>query len=319
MSGNKPSENSTKTTDTAQKSNSVTTTKEVKKTTESLKEDNKISPAPRLLVLRNTGVSKQLVVVDNGKEEVVFTDADEKYKILNVIGLDVNGFAYALVGTNYDTPDGKIAKITTDKTGELKLLGQDSYMGLPAVSPSGKDILEVRFDNSESNFGFNLIKKTNSQETSIDKDEKGINYPTYSENGKVAYLKGQSGTSPTVLAIYSGNKKENVFTFGESDVVTGLNWLGEDKIIIAQEKFANNATNQGKVKILDLKTKKITDFIDLTGKERYIKSSQNGWVAMISGQITGPEDLSGNVTIFNEKDLKEKIILKAEGVVGWLN
>lgn len=320
ISGNKSAGDISTPKDTHQNTTQTSTTNETKDTQTKPDDgqDAKISPAPKLLVLRNTGASKQLVILHEGKEEVIFTDADEDNKILNVIGLDNSGFAYALVGSSYDTPEGKLAKISTDKTGKLTLVGQDSYMGMPSISANGKDVLEVRFDNSEASFGFNLIKKTNSQETTIDKDEKGINYPAFSKSGKIAYIKGQSGSGTTKLMIYSGTKQE-AHTFAASEVVTNLEWLGEDKLIIAMEKFENNASNKGNVKIFNTATKKLEDLVDASGKERYIKTSANGWVAMISGEITSGEDLSGTVTIFNTKDLKQKKIIKAEGVVGWLN
>jgi hypothetical protein len=292
---------------------------ETAKEPESKKESNNQTP-PKLLVLKNTGASKHLIAIYNGKEEVVFTDSDEPQKILSIIGVDNKGFAYALVGDNYDSPQGKLAKISTDLSGKLTIISEDNYLVAPSVSPDGNSFLILKFDNSELNFGFDLIKKTGSSEVKIDHDAKGITYPVFSSSGKIAYIKGQAGSGePIKLMVSVNGSSKNVFTFSEDQSVTDLVWLGENKILIALENLGNNSANKGTLKIFDLTKNKLNDFYDASGKERYLKSTIEGWIAMISGELSNSGETRGDVIIFNENDLKEKKIYRAEGVVGWLN
>lgn len=289
------------------------------KTKEDAKTSETEAKPPKLLVLKNNGASKQLVVIEGGKEQVVFTDKDEKQKILSVMGTDGAGFAYALVGDSYDSMQGSIAKIATDKSGKLTIIDDEGYLGSPNVSYDGKFFLITRFDNSERNFGFHLVKKsTNSLETAIDHDPKSIGSPTFSKGGKVAYTKGQAGDSEVKLMVATADTGQTQFTFSKDDVVTSLAWMGEDKVLIALEKLDRNANNQGVVKVFNLNTKKLEDFIDATGKERFLKTS-NDWVAMIAGTIADGADLSGNVVILNQKNKKQQTLVKAEAIVGWLN
>lgn len=289
------------------------------KTKEETKNLEDEAKPPKLLVLKNNGASKQLVVVENDKEQVVFTDKDEKQKILSVMGTDSAGFAYALVGDSYDAMQGSIAKITTDKSGKLTIIDDEGYLGSPAVSYDGKFFLITRFDNSERNFGFHLVKKsTNNLETAIDHDSKSIGSPTFSKNGKIVYTKGQAGDDEVKLMVATNSTGQVQFTFGKDEVPTSLAWLGEDKVLISLEKLDRNASNQGMIKVFNLNTKKLEDFVDAEGKERFLKIS-NDWVAMITGTIANGADLSGNVVVLNQKNKKQQTLIKAEAIVGWLN
>lgn len=310
--------------DTSLEELSQNTTDKNSKETQTPKEDEaddkqETLKAPRLLILRNTGASKQLIALDGTSQQVVFTDVDEKYKILSMMGTDGAGNAYALVGESYDDMHGSIAKITTDKTGKITILDSDGYLGSPSVSVDGKTFLITRFDNSENNFGFHLIKKTlGGSQVKLDHDPKSISTPVFSKNGRIAYTKGQAGEDRIKLMLINGATGETQFTFDNNEIVTNLAWLGEDRILVATEKLAQDAANNGTVKIFNLNTKKLEDFIDLEGKERFIKTS-NEWVAMISGKVASGADLSGNIVIFNEKDKKQQTLIKAEAIVGWLN
>lgn len=181
-----------------------------------------------LVTLVKEGESSQILV--NG--QVVFTDTDEDWKIIEQLGLVEQG-AVVKSNSNIEGDIFDIRLITLDGSGKSDLLfeGIDSF-NTPVVNPNAKQIALTSFDNAERSFGFRLFSlDTSGSTTDIDQDETQIDLPLWRSNEELFYVVGGDGSQVIRLATLGLGSIDYV-PVPTGEQVTALAW-DEDMLYFA--------------------------------------------------------------------------------------
>ncbi len=264
-------------------------------TEEPVSDTSKDTTRPAALLLKKEGEVSTLVRTDSqGGESILFTDADEAFRIERFLAPTSAGWigAHTREGERY-----QLRRVSLDGSGDSEVLREDIGSAPVGLRTDGAAIAFVRFSNAERSFGFSLVAldlATGAEEV-IDTSPAGIALPQWSNQAKLAAVVGQASPDQgQVVTVWDDGVKREWWTTDPGQVVVSLGWLGEE-LLATVEPLASNGYEQARVVRLRADGQ-VHELVDQPGRESGLAGSGRwfGFVTLATATAT-----SGPVAMVN--------------------
>lgn len=233
------SRNSTTNNQTGQKMDTAVSTP--KKETPPAKESPVVGS---LLLLKNNGSSRSIIseTLDSKQSKTLYTDSDEKNKIVTALGVRSNE-ALIIENSQPLSDSGSLVGISLDGKATKKVYQEEiSASFLPVLNPKNDTVLTVSFSPVEKSFGFSFVIENidGTNPSVIAQNIQSVISPSFSPSGDaIVYAGSQSDTTTLyIINVASGDiiKKSTI-----DGIVLDTRWHGKTIYISLAPK--GNATS----------------------------------------------------------------------------
>lgn len=278
----------------------------------------------KLIISKNKNSSKYIYTFDlqNSEEKLIYTDSDEKNKIIYILGI-INNKLAVLEAENINEEIGQLVLISIDGSAKKEYYQKNvNKSSPPLLSTSENKIITTGYNQSEKDFGF-ILKISNLDGTNS-RTIKTINQSPLntivSNDGKNIYysLIGQKDTKLIKIDI-EGNEIKTA----QIDGII-INLLKTDKyLILSLAPFGNSTVNQSKVVLLGDELTPVENKIeDEQGAEIDLKIISDNLITyqnvnFESGIIN--ENNQGNAKLLDLENFEIKNLTKVNKIIGYIS
>ena len=275
-----------------------------------------------LYIIVNKNNSKQVekINLDGGSRTVIYTDSDEKMKLINGIGIR-NNTVIVLESKGKESEIGNITTISTDRKASKTIIQEDINFNLNPIYDKDSDQLVITdFSGVERDFGFmvSVEKIDGSNQRNILKNINGILNITTSKN-KVFIAQLQEKQTKLIIYDDNGNKVKEATVDG---VLINSSW-DKGKIYLSIAPSGNATANQSKINVfsgeLVSQPSKITHH---DGSEVNIIPISDSTIAYLAIQYKNgvvSSNVEGDIIFANIDSGEEKNLGKAVKIIGYSN
>ena len=270
------------------------------------------------LVYANFGVSREIVGIFNDKTKKLFTDTDEKEKVLKFSNISQMKVV-AIMGENYESKSGSLFEIDLN-TGKKTLL--QKYFSLKStlsLSADGEKIAYTKFSNIEEFYGYTLYfeEKSGSNRKKVYNSSDVIKSPVFKTSSKIDFIVTENLQSVIKEFNSVNNKVSDIIK--DDNVIDSISSNGKD--LLYSLRKSNNSS--GQIDIIysgNTISEKVTDFSG--GIANFLALSTDGQIGYVLAQYSLEkinEETSGQLYTLNIENLERQSAGKGNQILGWQN
>ena len=201
----------------------------------------------KLIYWVKTGQINNIYAYDGAKKQLLFTDGNEKQKVLTFSNLSSsNPSLLALTSTSQLVSIGNLYRISMNGQGNMVQIAKDFATiepPLPIISPNNLKIAYVIFSNAEIDYGYSLytMSTDGTNKRKIASEPDGIFSPVWSPDSQaIVYIKGVQGNGSFIKRVNLSSQKSATSLYETSQPIINLVWLSANQLAFSTQSKAKN-------------------------------------------------------------------------------
>lgn len=259
----------------------------------------------------------------NEKKDIkkLFTDADEKDKIIQISNLANESFEVLLLTTpNKQSVTGKLVLLNVLDPNPKVLQENFAKSDIFAFSNDGQKLAYTRFSNIDENYGFTIYleNKTGQNKNSIVRSETEILDAKFSQDNKSIAYTINTNSGGELRTVNTESKEDTLIQSFPGKVIDSLSWASKSSWYLT---FRDINGKSGKIIKIDNK-KNQTEVTNFEGgiANFLTVSSKSDLIAFLVAQYKSKIDevTSGQVFSFIPNLNEKSAIIKGVQILGWV-
>ncbi len=191
----------------------------------------------KLIYWVKAGEVNNIYAYDGTKKQHLFTDSNEKQKILSFSNISAaNPILLALTSSSRTDSIGNLYQISMDGKGTMTLIANDFATNeppLPIISPNSLKIAYVIFSNAEADYGYSLYTMSldGTNKRKIAGETESITSLAWSPDSQaIVYVKESQDNKTEIKRVNLTSQNTIIKLYGSTQPIVNMTWPNSDMV-----------------------------------------------------------------------------------------